>query len=408
MNYQSTFTLSPAVGAAGTWAFDMSLLPHPISFLYYKRVDSVGTAVGNFNNTQVAGATSALKYTAFKELFQRWRLAYLAVTCYQDGADLANQGTIVVSQPPVKPRCRKGASHSASQTLVSADVVNYSAEDFPDFDNSQSMPNAYFSRSRDGAYVPLKLTRTCQSWQSEATEVFHTGGLGASGTDGLAYLPTSTGVCDYPITDLVRRFDHYTAGALDALGGDVTSAMCNDTFAHICAKNLAVTTSFTFFVRAGFEVQCAPGTVMAPHLKLSPEYDHTALKAYFAIARELKDAYPADYNDLGKIWDVISSAAKAVAPALSMIPGVGPILSGVVPMAASIGDQIRNAVSNSNQTQQPTAAVPVSSKVVGRTASQADVDRAKQAVTDATTRRVRLINVRRTRGVRRRVKSQPR
>jgi hypothetical protein len=49
-----------------------------------------------------------------------------------------------------------------------------------------------------------------------------------------------------------------------------------------------------------------------------------ALDAYYAISRELKDAYPADYNDLGKIWDVIKKAAVNTLPLLRHVPYVGP------------------------------------------------------------------------------------
>jgi hypothetical protein len=71
-------------------------------------------------------------------------------------------------------------------------------------------------------------------------------------------------------------------------------------------------------------------------------YDCRALDTYFAIARELKDAYPADYNDLGKIWDIISRVGKKVLPVLKVMPG--PIAQGIATTAGGaigLGDAVR-------------------------------------------------------------------
>lgn len=369
MNYQSVFTLKPADGAVGTWEFDASLLPHPVSFMYYKKVDSATTEVGNFNNSQLVGANHPAKYAAFKAFAQRWRLAYMSVTAYQDGPDLSNQGTIVVAQPPVKPGvlCPALVGDSFGYALAARKLAMYSAEDYPEFSSSQSMPNAYFNKSKEGAYVPLKLTKTCQAWHSEEDELFYGSTASQPQGPGCFVLPTVAGSPGFPITDVDRLWWHpdYTHG------GNPSSDMCNDTFAHISAKNLSVATSFTFFVRCGFELQVSPTSVMAPQLKLSPQYDSKALRAYFAIARELKDAYPSDYNDLGKIWEVISSAAKAVAPALNFIPGIGPVLASAVPALAGVGDNIRAAYVNRNA---------LSSGGVSRAASASDVANTSRAV----------------------------
>lgn len=55
-----------------------------------------------------------------------------------------------------------------------------------------------------------------------------------------------------------------------------------------------------------------PGTTLASFQRTSPVYDAMALAAYFSISRELKDAYPAEYNDLGKILGTIANVAKGV------------------------------------------------------------------------------------------------
>jgi len=131
------------------------------------------------------------------------------------------------------------------------------------------------------------------------------------------------------------------------------------------------------YVRAGYEIQVAPGSIYSPQLKMSPPHDPVAIENYFQIARQLKDAYPADYNDLGKIWDVISGAAKAVSPFLAAIPGIGPVLSSVVPMAAGAGDAIRRALTGPVPTSSRAASVATSATQLQATRDlQSQVDKA--------------------------------
>jgi hypothetical protein len=385
INYQSVFNLSPAAGATGTWAFDGTLLPHPVGFMNINKLDSVGSSFHDFMNGQLTGATHTTKVATFRGLAERWRLAYMAVTIHQDGPALSDQGTIVVAQVPCKPRTTSVSCKTVGNVLQHSVLLeSYQTNDIPDYDYSQALPNAYFNNSRQGAYVPLKLTKTCQQWHGTEDTVGNTGqNVGdVGGLNGIATaLETTNGMCSFPFTNLGRA---YSATGVDIIG-ETTVKLCNDVVAHISGRNLSVATSFTFFVRAGFEIQVEPHSVYAPNIKLSPPHDKTALNAYFAIAREMKDAYPADYNDLGKIWDVISGVAKSVAPALSMIPGFGMPLSAAVGGAASVGDMIRNAISDRAEKSrvQKTLAAPDK-------ASAGDIELTRQAM--------RLVKTRRTMG----------
>lgn len=348
MNYQSTFVLGPTVGATGTWQFDASLLPHPIDFMYLDLVDSnnLNGKELNFLNTQLTGDTHAAKYLTYIGMVQRWRLAYMSVTCYQDGPDLANQGSIVVAQVPTEPLLYSFSGPNVVQndgTLCSSPIVEqFTPEDRPNFIVSQGMPNAYFARSREGAYVPLKLTETCQDWVSDRNRV------GTAEITPLTPNNLTNGFYALPANENLQGFPHVSLSPVryrannPVAYGQYTSPMLNGTWANISARNLAVATSFTFFVRCGIEMQVQPHSNLAPQLQISPPHDPVALDAYFAIARELKDGYPSDYNDLGKIWDAISAASKRVLPALKAIPGFGiptSLMSGVV----SAGDFMRKA-----------------------------------------------------------------
>jgi hypothetical protein len=370
MNYQGTATVSPTNGATGTWSLDGQLLPNPFAFGTYSKSDSTANGIlGEFTNTQIPGATHGARLSAFLDDFTRWRLAYASVTIYQDGPDLANQGTVVVAQKPVTPAYYTIDSGVGAGTDAGrARVFHLTATDMPNYNNSQAMPNAYFGKSKDGAYIPLKLTHSHQAWHSKSDLVHQATNSAESSynsdmTPGILTFPTNLNALNvaYPFITM-NDLHWYNNGGNFALVGSLTSEFCNENWADFSFRNLSVQTSLSFFFRFGFECQVQPGSMLSPHLKLSPEYDQQALDTYFKISRELKDAYPAEYNDLGKIWDVISGIAKTVAPALSAIPVVGPALSMAVPTIASLGDRVRGALS---RTSEPT---------MGSTASSSDLE----------------------------------
>lgn len=343
MNYQSTFTLTPPNGSTGLWQFDASLIPHPVCFMAYSMTTSLGQQNGNLFNSQLEGATHATKYQAFKELAQRWRLAYMSVTVYQDGPDLANQGTLVVAQPPVSPRVRfvgspRGTSAGvALPVLFAPKACEWTQEDRPDFNRSQAMPNAYFNKSKEGAYIPLKLTETCQDWVSEADEigqaVFTPHPVPTANNTGIYSLGNA--LAEYPFYDLAQILVDGTG----YLTGQSTSCPLSGNWAHVSARNLAVTTSYSFFVRCGIEMQVSPSSTLSPQLKLSPPYDPVALTTYYSVCRELKDAYPADYNTTGKLWGVIKQALNALDPYVKMLPGAN-IIRPLGMAGVAVGDAV--------------------------------------------------------------------
>lgn len=364
LNYQSTYTLGPASGAVGTWGFSASLLPHPINFMYVNVDDSTGHFPSNFMNTQLAGVTHQAKLGSFLSSVRRWRLAYMSVTVYQDGPDLANQGTLVCAQLPLRPLVFHTVGMLGGSPAIdcaASQIHAFENTDLPDFETLQAMPSAYFGRSREGCYVPLKLTKTCQHWHSLSDMAFMTDTLidpstfGATRSVGYYPMPfkTSPNNAVFPHTNLEAVYTTHDDSSGYGFFGLATSPLCNDTVAHFAARNLALTTSFSFFVRCGFEIQVQPTSIYSTHLKLSPPHDPVAMESYFAIARELKDAYPADHNDLGKIWDVISTVAKTVAPGLALIPGVGGPISAAVTGVARAGDAIRAAVSRGKKAMVP-------------------------------------------------------
>lgn len=331
INFQSTYRLSAPAGAT-VWEWDASLNPHPVNFMSVMKTDQTAAYLyTNFLNTQLTGATHALKMADLLAKAQRWRMTYMSVTVQQDGPALADQGTIACAQGPAAPRRYAGLPTSdagpTGAVTLRPNMIAYSVGDNPGFDALQSMPMAYWSKTRDGAYMPMKLSRTCQQWTGEnelVIPIYTTEDNPAYCKLSTAPLPPGT-TCGWPFYELPAWgiTPGVTAGTLPNSGINggtpvATSPMLNDSFGYISARNCAPTSSFTFFVRMGLEVVANPGTSLTPFLHTSPRYDPVALRTYFAIARELKDAYPADYNDLGKMLLVIKEALKT---AMRYAPG---------------------------------------------------------------------------------------
>lgn len=379
LNYQSTFTLQPQAGATGTWSWEAALLPNPINFMWAATHDSVGNTAGNFMNTQITGAGPVDKLLTLLNMAKAWRLTYAGVTCYQDGPDLANQGTIVACQAPVRPALMNPAVYHNGDCIAGAHLEVYAETDIPDYTNMQSMPNAYFNKSREGLYMPLRLEKPL-AWSGPQDLTIQSQVLTGGAFDlrwGACPLANTAAFCRFPHANIANAYVT-DAGGVPASGilAEGIPAMLNGTWGKMAARNVAVTTQFSFFVRMGIEIQVQPGALYTTELKMSPAYDPLAIEQYYQISRNLKDAYPADYNDLGKIWDVISGLAKTLAPALAVVPGVGPALAAGIPAVATVFDAFRGAASSKAGQEER----GISSKRQQTVLSSAQLEQVKQAI----------------------------
>jgi hypothetical protein len=290
----------------------------------------------------------------------------MSVTAYQDGPALSDQGTIVAAQVACKPQMLhvSALNVGGTNTVACPRIAQYHNDDLPNYSTMQAMPNAYFNNSKHGCYLPLIMTKTTQQWNSAADSHWTTDALATDPAMTFTTLTSSGGAATWPFYDVTRAY--HTVG-VSTMRGELTPALCNDVLGHIATSNLSVNTSFTFYIRQGWEIQCTPTSSLSALLGVSPAYDSAALKAYFIIRREMKDAYPADHNDLGKIWDVIKKVVIAASPALRLIPGIGPILPTVARGAILAGDALGALVKRT------------SSARTGSTVSAADVARVRKA-----------------------------
>lgn len=367
LNYQTIHRINPPVGvtATDTWNFDLNVIPDAIIHAACVTTITGGTpAPGdsyNIFNTSVPGGDYTLKLGSWLGNYPvRWRLAYYGLTMYQDGPALANQGTIGAAQYAVEPQewALAGVANvivapppSSSRDKVGAPIVyttasrlawSYPLQTLGSYESVMTMPNAHLGPSREGVYMPLRLTETDQDWVGfNDASMFLVPALDPGcdpvGPDGYQLLssvvmPASFSPPKLPFPS-IRGAHIASAGPppdnSTRIYGDKIFKPLSGMWGYVAGRGLAPTSSMNCFFRVGIELQVVPGSPLSPQQKLSPKEDTQAVDAYFRISRQLKDAYPVEYNDLGKLWDVIKSVARIALPIVGMVPGMGPIASGL-------------------------------------------------------------------------------
>lgn len=315
-NFQQTHVLTnPLPANPGNWDADVFFYPHPYLIGAIKVTDATGVVSwSTILNNEIVGATLTDKRVTFVAQTEKYRLGYMGITGYHDAAALSNNGIISCAQYMDTPSYASFVT--SGLTTSSANYVVRQLETWQDtprtFSQLQNMPNAYMGAARDGVYAPYRLSQTSQDWQSTSDLVVHGSNETGLLLDGATWhaLPAAAAP-DYPY-GLVGP----TASSWSAM----VNKRSDTGVLHISIKQIASAAAFTFYYRSGWELQVLPGTALISFAKSSPPFDPTAISAYFAISRELKDAYPASYNDLGTLVTTIGSIAANVLP--KVIPAV--------------------------------------------------------------------------------------
>lgn len=372
-NYAQSYTVTnPLAGIhVGSWGFDLFIYPHPYIFGSLRIRDAAGTVSWQIIlNNQVNGTTAGEKGAAFTQLVQRYRLAYLGVTGYHNAAAMVNNGLVACAQYMDTP-----AYMSMATVPGAMDRLHETWPTVPrTFEQMQSMPNAYLGAAKDGFYAPFRLSETSQDWQAAADLVIH---------EQQEYSATLVGhaAVALPVGALPPGYPYGLMGSYAPPGeafvhGPLIHRRSDCGLIHVGVHQIAADASFMFYIRSGWETEVLPGSTYTSFAQTSPVYDATALASYFAVSRELKDAYPADYNDLGKILDVIRRAA---AVALPVIGGMVPGMSGVGNMAG----QFLTAIGTKRNSAGRSAPDLGSTMPTGDTTSAATMDRVAKAISSA-------------------------
>lgn len=352
---------APADAVADTkMDIELNALPHPITVASYKisytNAGGAATAYGTIRNAQMgqlpAGNDDAVANSAFfADAASSWRMTSYSMTGVHDASAINNQGTIRAHQAPSSMLKFAGSvvETTSSKLTCGLPIGGFQSEAAPTYDQMAQI-GMFTGKLSDGFYMPLRLGTDAAYWRSPADMFIPLKGftdVAADGTPGRLLLDAAqpaaaVATSNFPFYDTVLLPAFYTAAA--GIAGYGVQGFLSDNWGRICIKGMHVSSNIVLTIRLGLECRVNTRSVWATELTTAPVADPAAILAYKAMSQQMADAFPADYNDLGRIWEWISNAAKSLAPALNLVPVVGPAINGIVGGATFIGDKIAEAV----------------------------------------------------------------
>lgn len=291
---------------------------------------------------------------------EKYRITSQSVTVELIAPSLSDQGTITAAQYNMPPRTESMGTFMQDVTsgfnnkfIVVPDVYLYER---PVLSNQMVLgTQAYTAKAREGTYMPLKLTTF--KWRNVNDPM-----IPFSSSRELATRTFE----DYSLNDNSGWPFHISrAGITNVQDIYPLPKCCGHNFGFISVEGCAANVALRVRVRQTVEIGCRPSSTFAPLLEVALPPDETCLKMYFEVSSRMADAYPASYNDLGKLKSFIMGIAKKIGPyvepvlnSLSLVPGpVGAIASGAkaaVPLFRSGVELVRStrkAVASSRRKQ---------------------------------------------------------
>jgi hypothetical protein len=342
-NYNTMARINANTTAVGTWTGNILILPHPIFFASYSTIDNTGPYSSVIINSQLGSSvpnTAALNWLGS---ISAWRLAYAGVTILQDGASLNDQGTIAACQFTLPSQTFNASILTTGVTNALTHIRDYSSATIPAFNSIVNMPLTYVGKSKEGVYMPLKLTPEALRWKNMND-------LNVLGPDMTNFvtngpvigqaLPTTANTNTFPFYGLNAASVNSVTGVVT---GTPTPCLDGDNVGIVSFQNMAVSSTLSLYFRYGYEYKVNPGSQFSGLQTISPQWDPVALNAYFNVSRQLKDGYPSDFNSLGKLWGVIRPLLKTGA-SLPMGP-----LSMLSSGALTLGDILAETGSSKKQ-----------------------------------------------------------
>jgi len=302
----------------------------------------VGTTITSTGGVRVAS-----------NLPQAFRHQYKSVTCELIAPAVADQGTVYAAQyQPV----------IGGKTLTYTGVPNVAAgtENFVKVcptrmplneDQLTRMSVGYYEgRAVDGLYLPLRLCGPSQPFATFTSDYLALWNAPTSPNPGPCTFITEVSSVPFPsslqpnpvwsgmaaIGSGPLSYAWVGEGALNAnfaSGSNIQgydSGYDNTNLGVIIFRGLAGSVAGGFGasvqvkVIAGFEVVPSPQSADRVFVEPAASYDPRALQTYYAIVLELKDAYPAAYNDMGGFLDMLENVVSTLwKPARSIIDLIG-------------------------------------------------------------------------------------
>lgn len=385
LNYQQLVDIPAPAGlsAGATWDCTILFNSDPVLFGTIMTVPSAGgTSLITPVINQVFGTRTYAATDNWLADFSHWRMMYGGLSIHLSAPATADQGVVVAAQYPYSPTelgamslITGGNSYTTRSPVVTFDQSAI----IPGYSSLIAMPNAYAGNAKDGIYMPMKLESNHVRWHTVSDTRYDASGWAADPSSVGYVIPTSGPAAAWPYTEADGLW--YNA----KFYGHRHLMPCNSTFGGIVFRGLSQGATLNFTFRMGFEARCVPTSSFTSFLKVSPEHDLMAITNYYKVARQLKDAYPVAYNDMGRLWDLIKGAARVVSPVLSVVPGgelikkAGGVLGKIGDVAFGSKKQADQAVSASMLEQaQKAVSTALSKQVAGAATKRLAVVRASK------------------------------
>lgn len=324
-------SINPGATVTTAWGANLTLVPHPTCLMAVDFTDGASAIVPyTIRNTMFLGANTDSDIRVLMSQAEEWRLTAMSATVHLDATATTDSGTVVAAQYPVKPipLMTLACGFNNMTPVWHEPAIFHETNDQPSYNSLMMLPQAYHTNAKEGCYLPLKLSQTSQHWRSarENCSLCNIGQLTqqAVNVGGWTMQPGIGGTPAFPNWDLTQ---FRLTAAYGVPSGAIQSAYLGDNFGRMAFKNLNPTAALVVKIRCCLELRVNPLSPQVTHLKPACPLDPAALAEYFRISVKLDDAYPASFNDGGKILGRIAQALRLVGPYLGVIPAVGPALS---------------------------------------------------------------------------------
>ena len=340
--------------ASFTWVNPQILRPLGTTLpVYTQNGASAAPAAGWLNKVNQTTACIQDAYAGFQQSYQETRLLYASLTGIQIAPSLQDQGQILATQQNLNPQqlwnnvVTTTGSPVTAVAVTTINMMNYANNDFPSFGDALNMPRAQQWESRQGVYMPLHLDENFKIFKNIQTGIVNytsprfcttlTSGTvgGAFPASTYAYSPTGAVSASSTMSQIWPCYNPLLSiGSVNASTGIAT--MTATTQPQTCMPMLSTPigkifiygvnpgTTFQFKFLMGIECPTYAGSPATTHVGRSPELDPKALALFSHITlRYLSDAYPADFNFLGKFGDFLGKIKDYAIKALPTIAQAG-------------------------------------------------------------------------------------
>lgn len=250
--------------------------------------------VPSFPNGSISLDASTVNLPALVVLADNYRATYKGVTVHLIANSLNDSGVVYGAQwadTPTNPQTTKEGSK--------VDLPGFQYNKLPLTEDSlfQKQPGTVSFEARQGMYMPFKYMQATHELQESSSPGYLTYRTG-DGPDDITYVTVRPG--DPSITN------PYVA----------VTGTTNFQSGMILFRGLNPGASLNVKFRERLEATPTADKPWAPFGEASPLYDPDALTAQIRVSQKLALAFPANYNDAGKIlkdiWEWLRGAGKSV------------------------------------------------------------------------------------------------